>query len=76
MRKLNLRMAREIYRKGFVVTKKYYYYENKENGMVYRVPAEMLDTTDILNMENHQLVCTHGELCDIVLLEKGGEKIC
>lgn len=50
-------------RKGFVVTRKYYYYEN---GMVYRVPAEMLDTTDFLNMENHQLVCTHGELCDIV----------
>lgn len=51
---------------GFVVTKKYYYYENKENGMVYRVPAEMLDTTDILNMENHQLVCTFGELRDII----------
>ena len=33
--------------------------------MVYRVPAEMLDTTDFLNMENHQLVCTHGEICDI-----------
>ena len=39
MRKLNLRMAREIYRKGFVVTMKYYYYENKENGMIYRVPG-------------------------------------
>lgn len=65
MRKPNLRMAREIYRKGFVVTRKYYYYENEENGMVYRVPAEMLDTTDFLNMGNHQLVCSHGELCDI-----------
>ena len=66
MRKPNLRMAREIYTRGFVLTKKYYYYENKENGMIYRVPAEMLDTTDILNMGNHQLVCTHGELCDII----------
>lgn len=65
MRKLNLRMAREIYTKGFVVTRKYYYYENKENGAVYRVPAEMLDTTDVLNMDNHHLVCTHDELYDI-----------
>lgn len=65
MRKITKRMAREIYTRGFVLTKKYYYYENKENGMIYRVPAEMLDTTDFLNMENHQLVCTHGELCDI-----------
>ena len=66
MRKPNLRMARENYRKGFVLTRKYYYYENEENSMVYRVPAEMLDTTDFFNMENHQLVCTHGELYDIV----------
>lgn len=29
MRKPNLRMAREIYRKGFVVTRKYYYYEKR-----------------------------------------------
>lgn len=66
MRKITKRMAREIYRKGYVVTRKYYYYENKENGMIYRVPAEMLDTTDFPDMENHQLVCTHGELCDII----------
>lgn len=66
MRKITKRMAREIYTRGFVLTKKYYYYENKENGMIYRVPAEMLDTTDFLDMENHQLVCTHGELCDII----------
>lgn len=70
MRKITKRMAREIYQKGFVVTRKYYYYENEENGMVYRVPAEMLDTTDFLNMENHQLVCTHGEIRDIYILEK------
>ena len=65
-KKITKRMAREIYTIGSVLTKKYCYYENKENGMIYRVPAEMLDTTDILNMENHQLVCTHGELCDII----------
>lgn len=59
MRKPNLRMAREIYTKG---------YENEENGMVYRVPAEMLDTTDFLNMDNHQLVCSHGDVRDIYIL--------
>ena len=66
MRKITKRMAREIYTRGFVLTKKYYYYDNKENAMIYRVPAEMLDTTDFLNMENHQLVCTFVELCDII----------
>lgn len=30
--------------------------------MVYRVPAEMLDTTDFVNMDNHQLVCSHGDI--------------
>lgn len=67
MRKPNLRMAREIYGKGFVLTRKYYYYENEENGMVYRVPVEVLDTTDFYNMENHQLVCTYGEISEIIL---------
>ena len=36
MRKITIRMAREIYRKGFVVTNKYQYYENEENGSVCR----------------------------------------
>lgn len=39
MRKITKRMAREIYRKGYVVTRKYYYYENKETvwSIVYRL---------------------------------------
>lgn len=41
--------------------------------MVYRVPVEMLDTTDFLNMENHQLVCTHTAKFAIYIFYKRGD---
>lgn len=40
MRKITKRMAREIYTRGFCLTKKYEYYENMENGGIYRVPIK------------------------------------
>jgi hypothetical protein len=49
MRKITKRMAREIYTRGFCLTKKYEYYENMENGGIYRVPVEMLGTTALLD---------------------------
>ena len=61
MRKITKRMAREIYTRGSVLTKKYEYYENLENGGIYRVPVEMLGTTAILNEDNHEFVYTHAE---------------
>lgn len=65
MRKITKRMAREIYTKGFVVTKKYQYYENKETGSVYRIPSKMLDRLEALDIFNHEYVISHEELCDL-----------
>lgn len=65
MRKITKRMAREIYTKGFVVTRKYEYYEKMGNGGIYRVPVEMLGTTAMLDEDNHKFVCSHAEMCDI-----------
>lgn len=65
MRKITKRMAREIYTSGHVVTKKYEYYENKENGNIYRMPIELLGTTAILDQDNYEFVCSHAEMCDL-----------
>lgn len=65
MRKITKRMAREIYTRGFVLTKKYEYYENLENGDIYRLPVEMLDTTASLDEDNIEFVCSHAEMCDL-----------
>ena len=65
MRKITKRMAREIYTKGYVVTKKYEYYENKANGNIYRLPLELLGTMASLDEDNYKFVCTHAEMCDL-----------
>ena len=65
MRKITKRMAREIYTQGFVLTKKYEYYENLENGAIYRIPVEMLGTTASLDEDNNEFVCSHAEMCDL-----------
>ena len=65
MRKMTKRMAREIYTRGFVLTKKYEYYENSENGAIYRIPVEMLGTTAMLDEDNTEFVCSHAEMCDL-----------
>lgn len=36
-----------------------------ENGGIYRVPIEMLGTTELLDEDNHEFVCTHAEMCDL-----------
>lgn len=66
MRKITKRMAREIYTRGFCLTKKYEYYENMENGGIYRVPAGILGTTALLDEDNHEFVCSHAELSDLI----------
>lgn len=60
---VNKRMAREIFQKGFVVTRRYQYYE--EDGNVWRIPVELLDTVEALNIDNCELVCTRLELNDL-----------
>lgn len=72
MRKITERMAREIYTRGFVLTKKYEYYKNLENGDIYRVPVEMFGKTELLDEDNHKFVCSYAEMCDLAF--RGSEK--
>lgn len=71
MRKITKRMACEIYRRGFVLTKKYEYYENKADGNIYRMPVELLGTMASLDSNNYEFVCSHAELCDIAFSDRG-----
>lgn len=63
------RMAREIFQKGYVVTRRYQYYEESD-GNVWRIPVELLDTVEALNIDNCELVCTRQELNYLAFLEK------
>ena len=63
------RMAREIFQKGYVVTRRYQYYEESD-GNVWRIPVELLDTVEALNIDNCELVCTRQELNYLAFFRK------
>ena len=62
--RITRRMAREIFKNGYVTTRNYQYYE-EEDGNVWRIPLELLDTVEALNIDNCELVCTRQELNDL-----------